>query len=50
MADLIPPDLTSLDRAALSWFLLAWLGYGQFIRFPADQFGFVVPGHQWNLV
>ena len=28
MAELIPPDLTVLDRIALSWFLLAWLGYG----------------------
>ena len=28
MAELIPPDLTVLDRVALSWFLLAWLGYG----------------------
>ena len=32
MADLIPSDLTSLDRAALGWFLLAWLGYGQLIH------------------
>ena len=28
MTELIPPDLTVLDRVALSWFLLAWLGYG----------------------
>jgi uncharacterized membrane protein len=28
MAELIPPDLTVLDRVALSWFLVAWLGYG----------------------
>ncbi len=28
MAELIPPDLTVLDRVALSWFLIAWLGYG----------------------
>ena len=28
MAALIPPDLSVLDRVALSWFLLAWLGYG----------------------
>jgi uncharacterized membrane protein len=28
MLQLIPPDLTVLDRVALSWFLLAWLGYG----------------------
>lgn len=28
MAELIPRDLTILDRVALSWFLLAWLGYG----------------------
>jgi len=28
MIELIPPDLTVLDRVALSWFLLAWLGYG----------------------
>ena len=27
MAELIPPDLTVLDRVALSWFLVAWLGY-----------------------
>lgn len=32
MADLIPPDLTGLDRVALGWFVLAWLGYGQFIH------------------
>lgn len=32
MADLIPLDLTASDRAALGWFLLAWLGYGQFIH------------------
>ena len=32
MTDLIPPDLTASDRAALGWFLLAWLGYGQFIH------------------
>ncbi len=32
MADLIPPDLTTLDRVALFWFLLAWLGYGQAIH------------------
>jgi uncharacterized membrane protein len=24
----IPPDLTALDRIALAWFLVAWLGYG----------------------
>ena len=29
MADLMPPDLTVWDRAALGWFLLAWLGYEQ---------------------
>lgn len=28
MAELVPPDMTVLDRVALSWFLLAWLGYG----------------------
>ena len=28
MAELLPPDLTVLDRVGLSWFLLAWLGYG----------------------
>lgn len=28
MAELIPPGLAMLDRVALSWFLLAWLGYG----------------------
>jgi len=28
MTELIPLDLTVLDRVALSWFLLAWLGYG----------------------
>ena len=28
LAELIPPDLTVLDRVALSWFLVAWLGYG----------------------
>ncbi len=28
MIQLIPPDLTILDRIALSWFLLTWLGYG----------------------
>ncbi len=27
MAELMPPDLTALDRVALAWFLLAWLGY-----------------------
>lgn len=32
MADIIPPDLTGLDRIALGWFLLAWLGYGQLIH------------------
>jgi uncharacterized membrane protein len=32
MAELIPPDLTVLDRVALSWFLLAWLGYGLVIH------------------
>lgn len=32
MADLIPPDFTALDRAALCWFLLAWLGYGHAIN------------------
>lgn len=32
MADLIPPDLTTLDRVALWWFLLAWLGYGHAIH------------------
>lgn len=28
MAELTPPDLTILDRAALPGFLTAWLGYG----------------------
>jgi len=28
MTELIPPDLTLFDRVALSWFLVAWLGYG----------------------
>ena len=32
MMDLIPPDLTVSDRAALGWFLLVWLGYGPFIH------------------
>ena len=32
MVELIPPDLTDLDRIALSWFLLAWLGYGPAIH------------------
>lgn len=32
MADLIPPDLTDLDRVALFWFLLAWLCYGPAIH------------------
>lgn len=32
MADLIPLDLAASDRAALAWFLLAWLGYGQLVR------------------
>ena len=32
MPDLIPPDLALPDRAALGWFLLAWLGYGQLIQ------------------
>ena len=32
MIDLIPHDLTGLDRVALGLFLLAWLGYG-----PAAQ-------------
>ena len=32
MSDLIPPDLTASDRAALGWFVLAWLGYGQLIQ------------------
>jgi uncharacterized membrane protein len=27
LAELMPPDLSALDRAALAWFLLAWLGY-----------------------
>ena len=28
----MPPDLGVWDRAALGWFLLAWLGYGPFIQ------------------
>ena len=32
MADLIPPDFGAADRAALCWFLLAWLGYGLVAR------------------
>ena len=32
MTELIPPDLTVLDRVALSWFLVAWLGYGLVIH------------------
>ena len=28
----MPPDLGVWDRAALGWFLLAWLGYGAFIQ------------------
>ena len=34
MADLMPPDLTAADRAALGLFLLAWLGYGLMARTP----------------
>jgi len=26
---MLPPDLSALDRAALAWFLAAWLGYGR---------------------
>lgn len=32
MTHLIPPDFTAADRAALCWFLLAWLGYGHAIN------------------
>ena len=28
MAALIPADMTNLDRIALAWFLVTWLGYG----------------------
>ncbi len=32
MTDLLPADMGRLDVAALSWFLAAWLGYGQAIH------------------
>jgi len=32
MIDLIPADLTVLDRAGLCWFLAVWLGYGRLIH------------------
>lgn len=32
MTNLLPPDMTRLDAAALAWFLAAWLGYGQAIH------------------
>lgn len=32
MVGWVPSDLTGADGAALVWFLLAWLGYGQVIR------------------
>jgi uncharacterized membrane protein len=32
MMEFVPADFTTLDRAALAWFLLTWLGYGPLIR------------------
>ena len=32
MTALIAPEWSLLDRAALGWFLLSWLGYGPFIQ------------------
>lgn len=42
---IVPPDLTALDRLALAWFLVAWLGYGTALGLVAGR-GITTRMHQ----
>ncbi len=45
MSPLIPPDLTPLDRVALAYFVVTWLGYGTALGFIAGR-GITTRMHQ----